>query len=241
MILKTTLLAAASVLALSAGAASAAPATAESALNMRAGPGTQYEVVATIPGGATVDVAGCTGSWCQVSFNGESGFASRSYLEMAEGGAVTVAPGYAYQDTPYYDDYDYGYDYGPSVGFYYGGGWDYGHGGRWHGGHHAGNWHGQWNGHRAGNWNGTGGHVGANQSGFAGPPRAWQRPGTGIGAGNAIRSAPTGMNTHGFRGGAAASGGMHAGGGISGGGHVGGGAPAGGAPGNGFAGSIARH
>ena len=39
MTLKTTLLAAASALVLSAGAAAAAPAIAESAVNMRAGPG----------------------------------------------------------------------------------------------------------------------------------------------------------------------------------------------------------
>src|SRR5438045_2089194 len=147
MTLKTKLLSAGSALLLSAGAATAAPATAESAVNMRSGPGTQYEVVATIPGGATVDVAGCTGSWCQVSFNGESGFANRSYLSVAEGAPVAVAPGYAYDDTPLYSDdyYDYGYYAGPSFGF--------SAGPPHHRFHHG--WNGNWNGGRVGTWQGN--------------------------------------------------------------------------------------
>src|SRR4051794_35215416 len=81
--MRSVLLAAALALVLSAGAAAAASAVVESPLNLRAGPGTQYPVVGSIPGGAPVDVAGCTGSWCQVQFGGESGFASSSYLRMA--------------------------------------------------------------------------------------------------------------------------------------------------------------
>lgn len=96
MHLKATLFAAASALALSAGVAAAAPATAETSLNVRSGPGTEYQVVGTIPAGGAVDVGGCTGSWCQVRFSGGAGFASRSYLAMgggpAAGVAVAVAP-----------------------------------------------------------------------------------------------------------------------------------------------------
>jgi hypothetical protein len=225
MTLKTILLSAASALVLSAGAASAAPATAESAVNVRSGPGTQYEVIGTIPGGATVDVAGCTGSWCQVSFNGETGYANQNYLSVAEGGPAVVAPGYAYDDTPYYDNYDDdGYAYGPGVGFYA----SPGH--RFHRGGHA--WNGgQWNGGHA--WNGGrpgGNNAGAVRQGFAGPPASWQRPGTGIGAAaprGGMTGAPTGMRT---------------GGGAIGGGAIGGGgAPAGGGAQGGFAGSIVRH
>ena len=96
MTLKTILLGAASAVVLSAGAANAAPATAESSLNVRSGPGTQYPVVDTIPAGGAVDVGNCTGSWCRVSFSGGYGFANRSYLAMGGGGAaVAVAPGYA--------------------------------------------------------------------------------------------------------------------------------------------------
>jgi len=242
MTLKTILFGAASALVLSAGAANAVPATAQASVNVRSGPGTQYEVVGAIPAGATVDVRGCTGSWCRVSFSGGTGYANRNYLAMAEGGpAVAVAPGYAYDDGPYYDDYydyGYGYGYGPSVGFYvspgrrfhhrdHGGNWDRGH--AWNGGGH--NWNGgshTWHGGVA-----ASGSV-APRQGFAGPPAGWQRPGTGIGAGaraGGMTGAPAGM--HGGGGGPAVGGGAHGGGG--------GGAPAGGGAGGGFAGSIARH
>src|SRR5688572_12718844 len=141
MSLKTTLLAAGSALILSAGAAAAAPAVAESPVHLRAGPGTQHPVITTIPGGATVDVAGCTGSWCRVNFNGEVGYASRNYLQLAGGpapraGVVAVAPGY--YDEPIYDYYDYGYAVGPSIGFYASPGFRHRH--RWHGRH---GWHGR--------------------------------------------------------------------------------------------------
>jgi hypothetical protein len=244
MPLKTILLSAASALVLSASAAFAAPATAASDVHMRSGPGTNFDVIATIPGGAIVDAGNCSGGWCQVSFNGESGYTSGNYLDFAGGPAPSVgvavapSPGYAYYDDPYYDDYyDYGYGYGPGVGIYLGGhrGWHGGHG--WNGGHH-------WNGGHA--WNGGRPHgnnnPGAVRQGFAGPPASWQRPGTGIGGRPSV-SAPTGMHMNSpgvFRGGAGVGGGMHAGGAIGGGGRVGG-APAGGGAHNGFAGSIIRH
>jgi len=105
-------------------------------------------VIATIPAGETVDVGGCTGSWCAVNFNGRSGFASASYLQggaSVSGGVVAVAPGYV--EEPYYDDYyDYGYSYGPSIGFYAGPRYRYG----WRGGHWQGR-PGGWAG-RPGNW-----------------------------------------------------------------------------------------
>ena len=96
----------------------------QSAINLRAGPGTHYPVVATIPGGAPVDVGGGTRGWCAVNFAGGSGYAKRSRLAMGRGPSVGVAvapsyPGYAYSDDYYGPDYyDYGYAYGPSFGFY---------------------------------------------------------------------------------------------------------------------------
>jgi hypothetical protein len=247
MTLKTILFGAASALVLSAGAANAVPATAETSLHVRSGPGTQYEIVGTIPDGGTVDVRGCTGSWCRVAFAGGTGFASRSYLAVAGGPApsvgVAVVPGYAYDDGPYYDDYDYGYAYGPSVGFAFGGrdrfhhrgnrGWDRGRVGTWSGGNH-------WNGHSGGNGNRVGGiqgrggiQGGGARQGFAGPPASWQRPGTGIGAAGAGRGGMAGASVGMRSGGGAIGGGGHAGGG---GGHAGGGGAQ-----SGFAGSIVRH
>jgi uncharacterized protein YraI len=216
MTLKFKLLAASAMLLLSAGAAAAVPATAETDLNVRSGPGTQYQVIGTIPGGETVDARNCTGSWCQVSFSGGSGWASRNYLAMggvAPGPAVAVSP-YVYDDDYYYD---YGYAYGPSVGIYAGPRY-------WHGRRHG--WHGRpgWNG-RHGGWAGRPGRPGTGPQvtpgagqGFAGPPAGWQRPGTGIGGGAAV-SAPSGGG-----GGAAAAPAAPAGGGAQG----------------GFAGSIVR-
>lgn len=224
MTIKTTLLAAASALILSAAAsvaAVAAPAVAQSPVNMRAGPGPQYEVLATVPGGATVDVAGCTGSWCQISYAGESGYANRNYLalagEFAPSAGVAVVPGYAYDDTPLYSDdyYGYGYAYGPSFGFYANPGHRFRHG-----------WSGRpgWNGNQAGNWQGRGGNwqgrftpSGVNRSAIGGRPSV---------------SAPVGMSTGGgsaagvFRGGSGAfrGGGTQIGGGAAiGGAAVGGG------------------
>ena len=150
-------------------------------VNVRSGPGTQYQVIGTIPGGATVDVGGCSANWCQVSFNGETGYASQSYLSVAEGRPAIVAPSYAYDDTPYYDDYyDDGYGYGAGVGLYVnpghrfqhgwnGGhrGWNAGHPG-WNGGHASnggGRWQGRtgWNGNPGGNRSNVGGGMNRSQ------------------------------------------------------------------------------
>jgi uncharacterized protein YraI len=57
---------AALLVTLSAAGAEAAPALATNNVNMRQGPGTNYPIVATIPGGSTVEVAGCQGEWCTV-------------------------------------------------------------------------------------------------------------------------------------------------------------------------------
>ena len=62
--------------------AQAAWANVITALNMRQGPGTQYGVVRTIPGGSTVPVYRCTSgySWCEVSHAGTNGWVSARYL-----------------------------------------------------------------------------------------------------------------------------------------------------------------
>lgn len=51
-------------------------------LNFRAGPGPQYEAIGVIPAAAPVDVAGCldNGEWCEVTFDGQSGWAYSAYL-----------------------------------------------------------------------------------------------------------------------------------------------------------------
>jgi SH3 domain-containing protein len=116
--LVTKILGAVALLALTTAIAAAAPATVRSSANVRAGPGTNYPVVATLPPGSVVDVEGCTGSWCQV----EQGYVARSLLRLAgTPPAVAAAPVYQEEQTYFYDDdpsYYPGYAYGPGVGIY---------------------------------------------------------------------------------------------------------------------------
>ena len=85
-----TLALAAGVVVASAGMAAAA--TVSNDLNLRSGPGTGYRVVDTMPAGAYVNVLGCSGSWCRVSWQGRTGYASASYL--GGGGAYAASPVY---------------------------------------------------------------------------------------------------------------------------------------------------
>jgi len=230
MTMKTKLLAASAALLLSTGAALAVPATAETDLNVRSGPGTQHPVIGTLAGGETVDVGSCSGSWCQVRFGGGTGFASQNYLAIGGGAgpgpAVAVAPGYVYD----YDDdyYGYGGGYGPSVGF----------GIYASPGHRFGGWRGHrgWRGDRVGtsqgrpgwdrnrgNWQG-GNRQGGNWQGRGGSPRVGSAGGVRGGGMTAAPgsaspqvSAPAGMSG----GGGAAAGAGAAAGGVAAGGAVG--------------------
>jgi hypothetical protein len=61
------------------------PAVAEAAyttgsVNMRYGPGTNYQVITTLPPGAYVAVSRCSGGWCLVNAVGTSGWVSASYV-----------------------------------------------------------------------------------------------------------------------------------------------------------------
>lgn len=55
--------------------------TSSSSLNLRSGKGTQYDIVTTIPKGATVTVLSDDGSgWCKVTYLSYTGYVSRDYL-----------------------------------------------------------------------------------------------------------------------------------------------------------------
>jgi len=108
------LLGAAAVLALSTGLV-AAPATVEPSAKVRAGPGTTYKVVATLPRGAVIDVGGCSGGWCEVAWRGRPGYVARTLLAFNSGSASgDFVPGSgSYEDD--YPGFDYpGYAYVPS-------------------------------------------------------------------------------------------------------------------------------
>jgi len=57
---------------------------ATTSLNLRAGPGVDYPLVATIPDDARVDVYGCTNGyrWCDVGWRGNRGWAAGNYLQL---------------------------------------------------------------------------------------------------------------------------------------------------------------
>jgi len=73
------------LLALSAASAVAAPALAVNNVNLRQGPGTNYAVILTIPGGSNVDVGSCGGEWCQVTFQGRHGYAIATSFDQGDG------------------------------------------------------------------------------------------------------------------------------------------------------------
>jgi len=105
------------------------PAAVNTNVNLRQGPGTSYTVITTIPAGAPVEVSGCSGQWCQVSFQGQNGYVIASSLGPGgppPGGPPPPPPGYYppgyIPPPPYYGPYYYGY--GPYYGRpHYGGGY----------------------------------------------------------------------------------------------------------------------
>jgi uncharacterized protein YraI len=108
--------------------ATAKPIATTGETNLRKGPGTDSEVVALIPKGATVEVGKCTRGWCEASFDGKDGYVIGRNIGMgprpaprgramgavqvyAEGAPVYV--GAVYVPPPYYRPYPYyGYPYG---------------------------------------------------------------------------------------------------------------------------------
>ena len=67
-------IAAAALTALSAASAIAAPATVGTNTNLRQGPGTNFGVIMTVPGGSVVDVIRCGTEWCNVMAGGRPGY-----------------------------------------------------------------------------------------------------------------------------------------------------------------------
>ena len=107
-----------------AGAAQAAVGYTQTSLNLRAGPGRDYPVIARIPANATVGIDGCADgfAYCDVNFQGLHGWASGRHLQILEGRrrafvyqAGPVLPivvfnqgdywGRYYRDRPFYASY----------------------------------------------------------------------------------------------------------------------------------------
>lgn len=62
-------------------------------LNLRAGPGTEHNVVAVMPEGAEVEMQQCQPGWCEVTYAGTTGYAAEEYLDAGMGTtAAALAP-----------------------------------------------------------------------------------------------------------------------------------------------------
>lgn len=77
-------------------ATAASPAITSASVNMRAGPGTQYPVVFSLPAGAQVTAHGCLAdySWCDASLGAARGWVAASYMRFVQQGqpVVVAAP-----------------------------------------------------------------------------------------------------------------------------------------------------
>ncbi|MEQ6250575.1 DUF1236 domain-containing protein [Sulfitobacter sp. HNIBRBA3233] len=82
------------VAAQTATAATATEASAVTNLNVRSGPGPQYNVVGVIPGGDAATLDGCleSGSWCKVNYGDTQGWAYAPYLAVSVDEQVIVVP-----------------------------------------------------------------------------------------------------------------------------------------------------
>lgn len=82
-------------LLLSSAASAQTNANAYTDLNLRAGPGVEYEIVGVIPTATAVTVDGCleSSNWCRVAYGDVNGWASGDYLT-----AMVEAPIYANRD-----------------------------------------------------------------------------------------------------------------------------------------------
>jgi uncharacterized protein YraI len=75
-------------------AASAQNAEVSATVNMRAGPGTQYPVVTTIPEGRDVSVAGCVRGydWCDTTWRGRRGWVFGDYIDYEYDNRLVPVP-----------------------------------------------------------------------------------------------------------------------------------------------------
>lgn len=78
------------VVLLMPGMAAAVPAFSTANVNMRASPGVENPVVATIPGGSPVEIVGCLNgwSWCDTVWAGNRGWVAGAYLNAPWRGTI---------------------------------------------------------------------------------------------------------------------------------------------------------
>jgi len=106
---------------MTATSASAKTGYAVTTVNLRSGPATTNDIVTKIPGGSRIEVNNCTNGWCEVTYQGKSGFAIETALDTS--GRVRRAPPGYYPGAPVYSGPPvyYGppaYYYGPGPYYY---------------------------------------------------------------------------------------------------------------------------
>ncbi len=67
--------------------------TADEFVNIRSGAGTQTDIIGTLPGGETADVIAFEDDWVHVSYNGITGYVSRSYTVSKHTPGIAVPMG----------------------------------------------------------------------------------------------------------------------------------------------------
>lgn len=65
--------------------------TGGSSLNLRAGPGSNYEKLASIPAGAILTLTGSENGWYKTSYNGVEGYVSSDYVVLSDGAVASNA------------------------------------------------------------------------------------------------------------------------------------------------------
>lgn len=73
-------------------ASAAQPAVATGNVNLRAGPGTIYPIIGTVPAGAPIITHGCLTDhrWCDASWGDQRGWLSASYIQVVYAGRPVV-------------------------------------------------------------------------------------------------------------------------------------------------------
>jgi uncharacterized protein YraI len=95
--LSRSLLAATALLILTTLAAEAAPAVTRGPARLHDGPSANFPVIAVIPPGVEVDVAGCSNGWCQVLADEGEGFVRDRQLDFYDPPPVVVFPPLVYE------------------------------------------------------------------------------------------------------------------------------------------------
>ena len=100
-------------LVIATASASADDAQTAVSLNLRDGPGAGYARIAVVPAGALVDVRGCQGGWCGLTWNGYRGYAVQRGLLLAS--AYVLEP----EVWPIFPAYPYRAGHYPKADWYF--------------------------------------------------------------------------------------------------------------------------